>query len=133
MNEIIARMLQNGATIHSTAQDQWQLRLESISVDLDCKSAFGRWYIRSFTIDQERVYLQEAVNATNANTLDKLAATHMLAMLQALDALTNHKAPTPLSRQLVTAKPRVDGSSPGAAADNPPSPAPRRKARKNSK
>ena len=72
MNEIIARMLLNGATIHSTAQDQWQLRHGTISVDFDCKSAFGRWYVRSFTIDQERVYLQEAVNAANANALDIL-------------------------------------------------------------
>lgn len=117
MNEIIARMLRNGATIHSTAQDQWQLRLEPISVDLDCKSAFGRWYVRSFTIDhdtyQERLYLQEAVNAANANALDKLAGTHMVAMLQALDALTNHKAPTP--------------------NPNPNPSSPRRKTRKNSK
>lgn len=123
MNEIITRMLQNGATIHSTAQDQWQLRLESISVDLDCKSAFGRWYVRSFTIDHdvdlERIYLQEAVNSANANALDKLAAGHMIAMLQALDALTNHKAPTP---------PPNPNPNP-----NPASPSPRRKPRKNSK
>lgn len=98
MNEIIARMLHNGATIHSTAQDQWQLRHGTATVDLDCKSAFGRWYVRSFTIDQERVYLQEAVNAANANTLDKLAADHIQAMLIALDTLTNIKPKTPAPR-----------------------------------
>lgn len=119
MNEIIARMLQNGATIHSAAQDQWQLRHGTISVDLDCKSAFGRWYVRSFTIDQERVYLQEAVNAANANALDKLAADHMIAMLQALDTLSSRKAPNP--------NPNPNPSP----IPNPP--APRPKARKNSK
>lgn len=106
MNEIIARMLHNGATLHSIAQDQWQLRHGTISVDFDCKSAFGRWYVRSFTIDQERVYLQEAVNSTNANALDKLAADHIQAMLIALDTITNIKPTTPAPAPAHATKPR---------------------------
>lgn len=118
MNEIIARMLHNGATIHSTAQDQWQLRHGTATVTLARKGAYGQWYTASFTTGGEVAHIQEIINDSNSNALEKAVAEYMHAALTALDTATR-KAPTP--------NPNPNHSP------NPNPPAPRHKARKNSK
>ena len=103
MNEIIARMLQNGATIHSTAQDQWQLRLGTATVTLARKGAYGQWYTSSFTTGGEVAHIQEIINDSNSNALEKAVAEYMHTALTALDTATRlpdkSTAPRPKARK----------------------------------